>query len=336
MPVAEHQNRLAAKLDNHGLLFVRRFDAQGQAHSLDEPPSALPGEGQDWIWIHLDLVDRRALKWLATLGLPPKAYAAFVSEDTRPHLDHGSDFIAGIFAEMTSETARHTGGRERLLRFAIGERHIITGRHYPLLDLEQLRDRLDDGLCVSHPAAVFELIVETSLDRLHRDVDAMLKLTNHVEDLVIERGGTGAGGEIAALRRKAVTISRELSLARPVLRRLADFGPEMNFPVAQVKESEAQLAQCEALQGDVHALQERARLLKDEVAGNIASDMNTSLYIISMISALLLPPSLIFGLFGINVGGLPLINNEWGFASVVALGTLTSLVVFLLLRRRPK
>jgi len=153
---------------------------------------------------------------------------------------------------------------------------------------------------------------------------------------VIERGGTDASGEIAGLRRKAVTIHRELSLAKPVLRRLADFGPEMNFPPAQIKESEAQLAQCEALHGDVHALQERARLLKDEVASNVASDMNTSLYIISVISALLLPPSLIFGLFGINVGGLPLINNDWGFAAVVAIGIMTSLIVFMMLRRRPK
>jgi len=336
MAPVDIQNRLADRLDHHGLVFGRRFDSHGQAHRLEGPPQALPAANEDWLWIHLDLVDRRCLKWLAGIGLSPKAHAAFVSEDTRPHLDHGTNFIAGIFAEMTSEAARHTGGRERLLRFAIGDRYIITGRHHPLLDVEHLRDRLDQDLRVTHPAAIFEMIVETSLDRLHRDVDDMLKLTNRIEDMVIERGGTDASGEIAGLRRKAVTIHRELSLAKPVLRRLADFGPEMNFPPAQIKESEAQLAQCEALHGDVHALQERARLLKDEVASNVASDMNTSLYIISVISALLLPPSLIFGLFGINVGGLPLINNDWGFAAVVAIGIMTSLFVFMMLRRRPK
>ena len=95
-----------------------------------------------------------------------------------------------------------------------------------------------------------------------------------------------------------------------------------------------QLQKMETLHSEVHTLQDRARLLKDEVASNIATDMNRSLYIISMISALLLPPSLIFGLFGINVGGLPLLNNGLGFLAVVCLGLLSSALVFMMLRKR--
>lgn len=328
-------HQLAARLDSQGLIFARKIDAEGKSHHLSEPPSHLPAEGDDWIWVHLDLVDRRALRWIAGLNLSPKAQAAFVSEDTRPHLDHTPGFISGIFAEMTSESSRQTG-RERLLRFAIGPHIIITGRHHPLHDVERLHDQLDHGLRLTHPAAILEQVIDMSLDRLQADVDAMLLATNRIEDKVIEQGGTDADGEIAGLRRKAVTIHRELSLARPLLRRLAEVGGAMEFPAAQVKEAEVQFGKCEALQGEVHVLQERARLLKDEVASNVASDMNRSLYIISVISALLLPPSLIFGLFGINVGGLPLLNNDWGFISVVVIGIVTSVIVFMLLRRRKK
>ena len=90
----------------------------------------------------------------------------------------------------------------------------------------------------------------------------------------------------------------------------------------------------DGLHSEVHTLQERARLLKDEISANVASDINNSLYILSLVSALLLPPSIIFGLFGINVGGLPLMGSELGFAVVVGLGLLSSALVFMLMRRR--
>lgn len=83
----------------------------------------------------------------------------------------------------------------------------------------------------------------------------------------------------------------------------------------------------------MHTLQERARLLKDEISANVAIDINRSLYILSLVSALLLPPSLIFGLFGVNVGGLPFTASGLGFAVVLALGLLSSAFVYLLMRR---
>ncbi len=326
-------SRIAAQLDSHGLVFARLFDADGTSTALKHMPAELPNASEAWIWIHLDLVDRRALRWLQNVGLPTRAAQSFSSEDTRPRLDKAENVVFGVFAEMTADPSHH-GKREKLLRFALCERWIITGRYFPLEDLDKLRQKLELGLPLLHPSAVLEWMNEASIDRLHGEVDRMLISITRIEDMVIERGGTDAGGEIASLRRKAVTVHRELSLGKPMVRRLTELVGELNLPPAQCKEAEAQLQKMEALHGEVHTLQDRARLLKDEVASNIASDMNRSLYIISMISALLLPPSLIFGLFGINVGGLPLINNELGFVSVVALGLLSSALVFMLLRKR--
>ena len=39
---------------------------------------------------------------------------------------------------------------------------------------------------------------------------------------------------------------------------------------------------------------------------------------LTALAAVLLPPSLIAGLFGMNVGGLPGADSAWGFAFVVA------------------
>jgi zinc transporter len=108
----------------------------------------------------------------------------------------------------------------------------------------------------------------------------------------------------------------------------------MNCPAAVCEAAQGAVQKIEALHGEVHALQERARLLKDEISANVASDINNSLYILSLVSALLLPPSLIFGLFGVNVGGLPLMGTELGFAVVLGLGLLSSGLVFAVMHRK--
>jgi zinc transporter len=324
---------VAAALDSQGLIFARVFDGEGRASPLAKAPNSLPALGPDWIWVHLDLVDRRAPLWVKGLDLPREAYHEFTGDDIRPRIEHDGKAVYGMFPEMSSEPSSYSG-RARLLRFIIAERLIITGRHHPLQAVESLREKVDRGHLAHHPAEILEMIVEATVNHVQKDVDAMLAQVNRIEDVVIDRGGTGSGGEIASIRRKVVTIHREISIYKSIFRRFAEYNAHLNFPAAVCEAAQGAVQEIDALHGEVHALQERARLLKDEISANVASDINNSLYILSLISALLLPPSLIFGLFGVNVGGLPLIGSDLGFAAVLGLGVLSSALVFAVMHRK--
>lgn len=322
-----------AALDAQGLVFARAFDSEGRATPLVVAPQLLPDKATPWIWVHLDLVDRRAPLWIKNLDLPKEAKQEFLSDDIRPRIEHQGQAVYGMFPEMSAEPSSYSG-RARLLRFIIGERWIITGRHHPLQGIDHLRVKIDTGQLVSHPAELLEMIVESSVNYVQADVSTMLSHIDRIEDIVIDRGGTRSGGEIAAIRRKVVSIHREISIYKSIFRRFAEYNAHMNFPVAVCEAAQGAVQQIDALQGEVHTLQERARLLKEEISANVASDINNSLYILSLVSALLLPPSLIFGLFGINVGGLPLMGSEAGFSVVIGIGALSSALVFMLMRQR--
>jgi zinc transporter len=330
--MAQRSSTLAA-LDSQGLVFARSFDADGNSTPMATAPKLLPNGGEGWIWVHLDLVDRRAPLWLKALELPKEAMQEFLSDDIRPRIEHEGQAVYGMFAEMSAEPSSYSG-RARLLRFIIGDHWIITGRHHPLRGVDQLRFKIDAGQLVGHPAELLEMVVEASVNHVRADVDIMLAQVNRIEDMVIDRGGTRSGGEIATIRRKVVTIHREISIYKSIFRRFAEYNSHMNFPAAVCGAAQGAVQKIDALHGEVHLLQERARLLKDEISANVASDINNSLYILSLVSALLLPPSLIFGLFGINVGGLPLMGSELGFAVVVGLGLMSSALVFMLMYRR--
>ncbi len=52
-------------------------------------------------------------------------------------------------------------------------------------------------------------------------------------------------------------------------------------------------------------MQERARLLQDEIAALSANRTNRQLYVLALLTALFLPATFITGLFGINVKACP-------------------------------
>jgi zinc transporter len=66
-------------------------------------------------------------------------------------------------------------------------------------------------------------------------------------------------------------------------------------------------------------LQERIKLLQEEIATRISEQTNRSVFVLTTVTVLALPINMIAGLFGMNVGGVPLAQHSHGFWIVVAL-----------------
>ena len=70
---------------------------------------------------------------------------------------------------------------------------------------------------------------------------------------------------------------------------------------------------------DMQALQERIKLLQEEIAAGVNEDNNRSLYVLTTVTVLALPINILAGLFGMNVGGIPLAEDAQGFWTLVAI-----------------
>jgi zinc transporter len=58
--------------------------------------------------------------------------------------------------------------------------------------------------------------------------------------------------------------------------------------------------------------------LQEEISALVQEQNNRSLWVLSLFTVLALPVNMIAGFFGMNVGGVPLAQNEAGFAIVVS------------------
>ena len=79
-------------------------------------------------------------------------------------------------------------------------------------------------------------------------------------------------------------------------------------------------------------MEERARLLQEEIADRLGEATNRTLYLLSIVSAVLLPITLITGVFGMNVRGLPWMDAPHGFTHVLILMSVMVLIALVLIR----
>jgi zinc transporter len=88
---------------------------------------------------------------------------------------------------------------------------------------------------------------------------------------------------------------------------------------------------------DLASLQERIKLLQEEIAARVNEDNNRSLFLLTIVTVMALPINPGAGLLGMNVGGIPLSQNQHGFWIVLGFtATFTAAVAWLLLRlQRP-
>ena len=71
---------------------------------------------------------------------------------------------------------------------------------------------------------------------------------------------------------------------------------------------------------DIDLARERLVVMQEEFLAQQAQQQNSRMYVLSVVAAVFLPLTFVTGLLGMNVGGLPGLDNPDGFiASVVVM-----------------
>ena len=88
-----------------------------------------------------------------------------------------------------------------------------------------------------------------------------------------------------------------------------------------------------ALGHDLELVQERARLLQEQASNRLMEATNRNLYILSVVTTIFLPITLITGVFGMNLGGLPGQQAAYGFWYGIGFMGVVVIATLYLLRR---
>jgi zinc transporter len=313
-----------------GLVWAFRLHSDGVAESLDiGAPVEFTHDGR--LWLHFNLTDARARSWLAAANIPVMARELLVSHDNYQQLHTVDDCIYGVFSDLVrniDEVTEETG----FLRFAMTERLLISGRHQALCAVDATRRVLEGGHRVSNVAALLEKIVDEVADTMDRMADRIGTEIDGIEEQVLAGENTGLRSSLGRLRRTCVRLHRQLAGLRVLFHRLEQKNTDNLHP--EIRLHAGKLAQrLDGLDHDIVELRERSRLLEEEIRFKMEEESNRHLHTLSVVTTLLLPPTLVTGIFGMNTKGLPLTDVESGFFWAAALMIGASGLAYLIMRR---
>jgi zinc transporter len=314
-----------------GVVWAFRIHHDGSAEQLPiDAPIEFTHDGR--LWLHFNLADARVRPWLAELNIPPLARDLMLSNDNFQQLHLLDDCVYGVISDLIRDidsATQETG----FLRFSMTEHLLVSGRQQALCSADATRRVLEGGYRVKHVAALLEKIIDEVADTMDRMADRIGTELDEVEEKVV-------AGQVEAdmrtmlgrQRRTCLRLHRQLTGLRVLFHRLERRNVEHLSPALRLHA--ARLAQrLDGLDHDIVELRERSRLLEEELRFKIEEESNRHLHTLSVVTTMLLPPTLVTGIFGMNTKGLPLTDVDGGFLWAAGLLVLSSAAAYVVMRR---
>ncbi|MBB2964313.1 CorA family divalent cation transporter [Methylobacterium sp. R2-1] len=316
-----------------GLLWAMSFDQKGCGRLLapDEVLPDLDAFGVGFLWLHFDLKAADLGPLVAAGHVGPRALAeAVFRPDEHQRVTVAGGYVGGVVADLARPGAKpDASGR---LHFVMGPRSLVSGRRGPAESPDAARATAEKGQQIPSPVLLLETMVGFVVASMAATGQRLSDEVDGIEDRVLDGRVRDDRRRLGPIRRGAVRLHRQLLGLAAVFHRLEenDAAQHLQGPAVAVA---ARLAQrLDALDRDVTALAERARLLQEEVAARVAEESNRQLYVLSILSALFLPPTFLTGLFGMNVKGLPFAEDPRGFLFVLGLSLVSAAATYGIIR----
>lgn len=309
-----------------GLLWAWHLNGTGGAKALSlealQSGAGTAGTPEAPVWIHLQLTDAgaRALAASEALALPPLAAEALFADETRPRtqaLDEGLLInLRGVNLNPNAEPEDMVSVR---LWFEPGR--IISVRGRGVMAVREVSERLAAGTGPRHAAGILAEIARG----LGKKVTPILTTRKDALDSLEEQAGADDGDgaakrlrhDLAELRAEVIALARYL---RPQVQAVRDILEETAGTLPGDAEDILAAAADRFLRQveDLDALRDQAQVLQDRLDAILAERMSRTTYMLSVVAGIFLPLSFVTGLLGMNVGGIPLAETDWGFAIVSA------------------
>ncbi len=324
--------------DATGLICGFEFDADGVGHSISAEQAIGRLTDSDaagsFIWLHFNLSHSAAERWVKdNLTLSPVFFESLHdgSSSTRVELD--DDMLVAVINDVSFDFDFEASDISTLW-LSVGPRLVVSARLQPLRSIDRLRDAVKRGDRVRSSVALLVHLMHDQGDVLVNIVRKTTQRVDEIEDKLLAGRLETKRANLGSLRRLLVRLQRLLAPEPAALFRLLKSPPEW-IEEQYLEDLRQSTEEFNVAISDMASLQERIKLLQEEIAGRLSEAQNRSLFVLTIVTVLALPINIIAGLLGMNVGGIPLAEHPFGFWIVVAIiAALTSAFAWFAFRNR--
>jgi len=308
----------------NGLICGYRFAGgePGISVDLDEAVQWVRAHGhqdsQDFIWLHFNLTDAGAEPWIEShLPVVPEFFQALREGSRSTRIEDANDTLVAVVNDVAFEFSFDPSEIETLW-LNVGPRMAISARVHPLRSIDRLRHSVRQGCRFESSVAFLNHLMHDQGDVLIRIVREATLQVDEVEDSLLQGRLKDKRADLGKLRRVLVRLQRLLAPEPGALFRLLRQPPPW-LTSKDLEELRQATEEFSLIIRDMVELQERIKLLQEEIAAQVGEQTNRSVFTLTVVTVLALPINIVAGLLGMNVGGIPLSQSPHGFWMIVIL-----------------
>jgi zinc transporter len=292
-----------------------------------------PCPPNEFLWLHFSLSHAASEPWLHRyLTLPDAFYESLKSDVDATHLEQDADSLVARIHDVLFDFTFDAPVATTTL--CVKPRVLVSAHARPWRSIDELRAAVQAGQVFRSPIEILARLLRDQANVLVDIVRKSKKRLSPMEELLLAKRISVSRSELGSLRRMLVRLQRLLAPEPAAFFRL------LNQPPGWISQDELQNLQQAAEKfssaiSDTASLVERVKQLQEELAALVSEQTNRTLFLLTMVTVLALPINLVAGLFGMNVGGIPLNQHPYGFVLVLSpLLILTAILAYWAFVRR--
>ena len=295
----------------HGLIHALKLTQQGSASAAE-----LTADG-DATWLHFDAADPETSQWLLSAGgLNMVAASALTTEETRPRVLRRGDNLVLTLRGVNRLPGADAEDMVSLRIWTNGSR-LISARLRPLQSTDRLVDELLSGEGANTIPGLLVDWVEYVVDDMADSIASLELDVAAAEAAIDDADPTSTRQSIVVLRKRALQFRRYMAPQREALSRLSTETPTWLDEYHRVRLRDIADRLMRYIE-DLDQIRDRAILAQEELAARLADEMNHKTYVFTIVAVLFLPLGFLTGLLGVNVAGVPGVDEPQAFNYLIA------------------
>jgi zinc transporter len=283
-------------------------------------------------WLHFNLADARARRWLLESTFLPEALREVLQDhsDSRRIEKVDGDGLLLVAGDFTYEEDSDPSEVAAIWCFS-SAKLLITARVHPLKSSDDLRQRMRTGLRATSGIELLALLLDLRTARIKTLAAEMVDQLDDIEDQILAGNIELQREQLGRARRLCARLRRHFAPERSDMSRFMHRHGE-SFAEGDRDALQSSIDSLGLAIEEIAELYERAKLLQEELASRLAENTNRNLYALSILTAVLLPMTLVTGIFGMNVAGLPGMTGPgsfwWVMVVIFVSGAVTLALLF--------
>ena len=313
------------------ILHAWHIEPNGRSEVVKHDKISALVKSNDLAWIHLDVLANESRSWIENeiSYLDKIIIDALLARDTRPRYMEIGD---GALLILRGVNKNENADPEDMisLRIWVDAHRIITLQRRPLRSIKDIAEKLSEGTGPKDPGEFLAMLCSRLFEYIDEALVQLSEEADDIEDAILDNADISYREKIVDIRRTAIVFRKFMAPQRDVINQLI-FSEQSWITEQSKRRLRENYNQLTRYIEELDSIRERAQIVQDELTALLSDRLNKNLYVLSIVSAIFLPLGFLTGLMGINIGGMPGVENPnafWIFTGALVALLIAQIAIF--------